>query len=49
MLIKVVPYYPDLMRPAQRINHHLCVAINISYVKPEQLLGFDWGVKRYGK
>jgi hypothetical protein len=26
MLIKVVPYYPDLMRPAQRMNHHLCVA-----------------------
>jgi hypothetical protein len=49
MLIKVVPYYPDLKRSAQRMNHHQYVALNISYVKPEQLLGFDWEVKRYGK
>ena len=49
MLIKVVPYYPDFKRSAQRINHRLCVALNISYVKPEQLLGFDREVKHYGR
>jgi len=36
MLIQVVPYYPDLMRPAQRMNHHLCVATNKSYVQTKQ-------------
>ena len=49
MLIQVVPYYPDLMRPAQRMNHHLCVAAKTPYVITWPTPGFDKVVKHYGR
>lgn len=48
MLKKAVPYYPVLMRPAQRMNHHLIQASKQSHVQAAICSYGNW-VKHYGK
>ncbi len=50
MLKKAVPYHPVLMRPAQRMIHHLIQACCNSYALTTTLGGFGKVVvKHYGK
>ena len=49
MLKKAVPYHPVLMRPAQRMSHHMIKASNNSYVQSATESGFTKIGKHYGR
>jgi hypothetical protein len=49
MLKKVVPYRPVLMRPAQRMVHHLIQASCKTYAITTSVNGFGKVSKHYGK